>query len=128
MKRTVFAGLSLVLLLSGCATEEYVRQQTTPISDRLGVLEAKISSLDGKVNQLAAKPNITPDELKNLDDLRSMSQRALEEVKNLSNEMKQLGADVARAEEAAKRAEAAAEKAGRAEKNAKKAFELGQKK
>lgn len=128
MKRTVFAGLSLGLLLSGCATEEYVRQQTTPISDRLGVLEAQISSLDGKVNQLVSKPGLSADERKTLDDLRDMSQRALDEAKNLSTEMKRLGADVTRAEEAAKRAEEAAEKAGRAEKKAKKAFELDQKK
>lgn len=128
MKRTACAVLSLGLLLSGCATEEYVRQQTSPLAERLGALETRTLTIEGRLNQLSGRPALTTDDRASIDSAREMAQKALDRTDSLSADLKQMGSDVARAEAAARRAEAAAEKAGRAEKGARKAFELEQKK
>ena len=120
MVRTVFAVLSLGLLLSGCATEEYVLQQQMQLADKLGMLEARIYHLDGKVKQLPRKQSLSADEKKELNEAYFRSQTALDEVKNLLFDMKQMDVGITRAETAARRAEAAAEKAGQAQKTAKK--------
>lgn len=119
MKRTMLAGLSLGLILSGCATEEYVLQKTNALSDRLGMLETRVLTLDSKVNQFCGRQNLSLDERKALEDAHDMSQKALDEIKSLTSDMRKIGADVSRAEAAAQRAETAAEKAGQAEKRVK---------
>lgn len=119
MVKTVFALLSLGLLLSGCATEEYVLQQQIHLADKLGMLEARIYQLDGTVKQLPRKQSLSAEEKKNLDRAYSRSQIALDEVKNLLFDLKQMDIGITRAETAALRAEAAAEKAGQSEKSAK---------
>jgi esterase/lipase len=119
MKRAMFAGLSLGFILSGCATEEYVLQKTAPLADRLGMLENRLLVVDGKVNQLYGRQSLSLDERKTLDDVRDMSQKALDDIGRLAAELKKMVTDVSRAEAAAKRAEAAAEKAGQAEKRSK---------
>lgn len=118
MNRTMLAGLSLGLILSGCATEEYVLQKTSVLSDRLGMLETRVLTLDGKVNQLCGRQILSLDERKALDDAHDMSQKALDEINNLKSGIKKMDADVSRAEAAAQRAESAAEKAVQAEKMA----------
>lgn len=123
MKRVIWAGVPLCMLLAGCATEKYVRQQTEPLNDRLESFEKKIDLLDVKVCQCVGKNDFSPADRQALEEARSMSKLALDEAKQTTSMMKgamlscmQAEAAVKKAEEAAKRSEEAADKAGRAEK------------
>lgn len=127
MKRTVLAGLSLGLLLSGCATEDYVKQQMTPMNERLGALEQKVNNLDGKIGQ-PVKVELSPEDRKALDDASNMSKKALDDSDRIASDMKRAESAAGRAEEAAKRAEESAGKAEQAGKKSEKIFKLEQKK
>jgi hypothetical protein len=110
---------SVFLLLSyGCATRDYVRQQQTPLVDRISKLEERLSSLEarsGEVEALSAEQRQLKQEA---NQAKALAEEAMQTAKECCSES--AGA-VQRAEEAAKRAEAAAAKA-------EKAFELQQRK
>lgn len=147
MKRIVLmaGGLLLGGILSGCATEAFVRQQVAPLNDRLGSLEMKVDAL-GKT---AGMTELSPVDRQSFKDTHDMAQKALDEINRLAPTLKRgeaaaLLAEAAakRAEEAAVLAEAAAKraeeaavlagnsagKAGQSEKKSEKIFELQQKK
>lgn len=134
MKRLVMAGLSMSIILSGCATEDFVRQQISPINERLGTLEQQVKDIDAKISQ-PAKFDLSPADRAVLDDSRNMAQKALDESARTAAVMKQANADASRAEaaaakaeDAAKRAEDAAGRARQSEKKSEKIFKLEQKK
>jgi uncharacterized membrane protein len=87
MRRIIAAiGVMSFLGLTGCATEEFVRSQTDPLSERIGKLETRMNALEG----LAAKGfNLT-------DTDKALLRQALDAAK--------------KAEEAAKAAENAEKK------------------
>jgi membrane protein involved in colicin uptake len=111
MKKLIFLPLLglLVVSSSGCATREYVSQQTEPLAER-------ISKLEGK-------------------DIPMMEREAKEAAEKAAAAAKQSEDAARKAEDAAKRAEAAAKKAEEATKKAEtaaekaaKAFDLMQRK
>jgi hypothetical protein len=103
-KHVAAIGAMMVLGLTGCATEEYVRSQTDPLADRMDKLETRVKSLEGTIAMGVI--------LKEAD--KALLQQALDAANRAS-------ADARRAEEAAKAAE-------KAEKKSEKLFQLEQKK
>ncbi|BDV41143.1 hypothetical protein GURASL_00660 [Geotalea uraniireducens] len=122
MKRIIGAGGLMVLLLtSGCATQEFVKSQTDPLAERLGKLEQKVNDLEGK----AGLSDADKAAIKAADD---KAQQALDAANKLSVDTQKAEAAAQRAEAAADRAEAAAQQAQHEEKKSEKLFKLEQKK
>jgi len=112
--------MSLVLVISyGCASKDYVRQQTDPLADRISRLEAasrdSSTQLGERVTKLEAGCSAAKAEA---DKAARDAAEALQTAKESRNQG-DIAAD--RAEAAARRSEAAAKKA-------EKAFELHQRK
>ena len=126
MKRTaVVLGSLLLMGLTGCATEEYVRTQVDPLADRIGKLEqmVKANAMTDEADRAAIK------------EANDKAQQANDAVKKVATEVKSANQDVQKAEAAAQRAENAAAEATKAAENAKmmekkteKIFKLEQKK
>ena len=123
MKKIVgLLGAFVLVSLTGCATQEYVRSQVDPLAERLGKLEAQVSQLGGMTDADKAA-------IKNAND---KAQQALDEANRLAGEVKGVDekaeAAAGRAEKAAKEAELAAKEAQQMEKKSEKIFDLEQKK
>ena len=133
MKKTAgFLGVLVLVSLTGCATEDYVRSQIDPLAERLGKLETRVS-----------QPVVLPEADKAaITQANDKAQAALDlankiagDVKKIENDVMQSqaaakGAEAATkgAEAAAKGAELAAREAQQMQKKSEKSFELQQKK
>ena len=51
----ICAGAVLLLLLSGCATRQWVREQMLPLDQRLTTTERRLDETDAKVNEALAR-------------------------------------------------------------------------
>ncbi len=52
---TMCTGVMLLLLLSGCATRQWVREQMLPLDQRLTTTERRLDEADAKVNEALAR-------------------------------------------------------------------------
>jgi len=104
----------LLVSLVGCATESYVKQQITPLADRINKLEATSATQDS-VNSVKQQTD-------NLANRISKVEADVEKAKSDAAEALQIAKDYRN------KSEAAAERAENAAKKAEKAFELHQRK
>ena len=123
MKKIVgLLGVFVLVSLTGCATQDYVRSQVDPLADRLGKLEAKVSQLNGMTEADKAA----------IKEANDKAQQALDTANKVAGKADQdaqkAEAAAARAEQAAKEAEKAAMESHQMEKKSEKIFKLEQKK
>jgi outer membrane murein-binding lipoprotein Lpp len=132
MKRHTLPVLFVGLLLSGCATKGYVKQQLNPVSCRVDVIESKqttleqkAASLESRLNQLEPRVTALEGQVNALPKTMELTpaDRAL-----LSDAERRATESAQRAETAARTAESSATAADASAKKAAKSFELGQKK
>ena len=109
MKRTTgFLGVLVLVSLTGCATQEYVRSQIDPLAERLCALETKVS-----------QPVVLPEADKAaIMQADNKAQAALDVANTLAGAVKKVENDVMQAQAAAKGAEAAIKGAEAAAKGA----------
>ncbi len=100
--RMIVGAAAFGLLVAGCATEGYVKQQVDPLADRVTALEKAQASTNSKLDAQQAQ-------------IAALKQNAADAT-----------AASARADQAAKEAAAAAERAEAAAQKSTKAFELSQ--
>jgi hypothetical protein len=122
MKKIVgILGAILLLNLTGCATEDYVRTQVDPLTERVNKLEAAVNA-----------GSMTDADRVAIKQANDKSQQAIDKANALEGDVKQSAqkADEAatRAENAAKEAEQAANNAQQSVKKSEKIFKLEQKK
>lgn len=120
-KLAAMLGAILLLSLTGCATEDYVRTQVDPLTERVNKLETVVNTgLMTDADRAAIK------------QATDKSQQAMDKVNALEGDVKQSAqkADeaAARAENAAKEAQASADSAHQSVKKSEKIFKLEQKK
>ncbi len=110
MKKRLLLGLVLTLLTAGCATEEYVREQTMPLNRKLNDLDARLAGIENRLSQMPT-----------MSEMVAGNKAVLEKAGDMNKE------SAARADAAATRAEAAAKTAETAAGEAKAAAEKGAK-
>jgi hypothetical protein len=119
MKKVALVISSIALLFaSGCATKEYVKTQVDPVSDRIGRIEARMTALEGKLDQAAKMGELSMAEAK-------AARAEIAEVKDMAKKAQE---DAARAGDDANKSAAAAKNAEEAAAKAEKMFRLQQKK
>lgn len=118
-------GALMLVSLTGCATQGYVRTQVDPLAERLGKLEAKVSQLSGMTDADKAAIKQANDKAQQALDAAN---KVAGEVKRVDNDVAKADAAAMRAEKAAKEAEQAAKDAQLMEKKSEKIFKLEQKK
>lgn len=131
-KAAGFLGVLVLVSLTGCATQGYVRSQICPLEERLGKLETKV-----------LQPVVIPEADKGaIIQANDKAQAALDVANKVAGDVMQAqtaakGAEAAAkgseaaakgSEAAAKGAELAAREAQQMQKKSEKIFELGQKK
>jgi hypothetical protein len=122
MVRLSLPALGLgMLLISGCATEEFVRKQTDPLAERLTALESRIGGIENKLKQPAAPAELSPADKAMLEKTSDTAQKA-------QNNADRADASAQKAEAFAKDAENSAKDAQLNAKKCEKMFELHQKK
>ena len=126
-------GAFVLASLTGCATEEYIRNQVAPLAERLGKLEAKVTSQPNEMSE-ADKAAIRQANDKAQQAL-DLGNKLMGDVKKVDNDVrkadngaKKAEAAAARAEIAAKEAERAAKESRQLEKRSERMFKLEQKK
>ena len=109
MEKTAgFLGVLVLVSLTGCATQEYVRSQVLPLEERLGKLETKVS-------QPVVMPEADKAAIMRAND---KAQAALDVANKVAGDVQKVENDVMQAQTAAKGAEAAAKGAEAAVKGA----------
>jgi hypothetical protein len=116
MKKLSLLGIALVMLLaSGCATEEFVKKQTDPLADRLTNLESKIGGMETKLDQIPAAD-------------KAMLEKTGEMAQKAQNSADAADASAKKAEASAKDADNSAKESQLNAQKCTKMFELEQKK
>lgn len=125
MKRSLSLLFVLAVVFafaSGCATKEYVREQTSPLEARIIKLEVTVASIDQKNGMTATELGRINSELGRINkDVNDIKMTAKDCCAKADLAATKAEAAAARSEAGATRSEAAAAKAA-------KAFELQQKK
>ena len=109
------AASGMFIILAGCATKGFVKQQTEPLSDRMATVESRLDALQNSVGMQNAAIN----------DLKA---DVAEAKKNCGSAMSNCATSASQAEAAAARAEAAAKQAETAAEKSERAFRLRQRK
>lgn len=125
MKRLLMLGLALTLLTAGCATKEYVRTQTTPLSSKLNDLDAKLLGIENRLSQMPTMSEMAAGNKAVLEKAGEMTKNNAARAEAAANSA---DASANRAEAAAKKAETAAGEAQLAAEKGAKLLELEQKK
>lgn len=109
MKKTAgFLGVLVLVSLTGCATQDYVRTQICPLEERLGKLETRVS-----------QPVVIPEaDRAAIMQANDKAQAALDMANKAAGDVKKVENDAMQAQTAAKGAEAAAKGAEAAVKGA----------
>ncbi len=125
MKKQLLLVLALTLLTAGCATEEYVREQTMPLTRRLNDLDAKLAAIENRLSQMPTMSEMVAGNKAVLEKAGDMNKESAARADAAAT---RADAAAGRAETAAKTAETAAGEAQRAAEKGAKLLELEQKK
>ncbi len=129
MRKLAFVILPVALLVAaGCATKEYVKTQTDPLSERLGRIESRLNAIDAKLAQPPKEAELSQADRAALEEAKATAKKALDAASKAEADAAKAAGDAAKAEAAAKRAEDAAAAAEKAAAKAEKMFRLEQKK
>lgn len=114
----LFFGAMVLLGLSGCATQGFVRSQAEPLAERIGKMEAKVSHLSGMREADSATIRQASDKA---EQALGLANKTAVDVVTANNDVKKADAAVSKAELAVSKAEAAALRAETAAARAEKA-------